>query len=61
MVLNDAADIVAYNFSFQPINSQPVDGMPSKEELYQMVGSKEYKDNPAYRNKVERMFQQVFG
>ena len=44
-----------------PINSQPVDGMPSKEELYQMVGSEEYKNNPAYRNKVERMFQQVFG
>ena len=44
-----------------PITSQPVDGLPSKEELYQMVGSKEYQDNPAYRNKVERMFQQVFG
>jgi hypothetical protein len=35
--------------------------MPSKEELYQMVGSEEFKNNPAYRNKVERMFQQVFG
>jgi len=44
-----------------PVNSQPVDGMPSKEELYQMVGSEEYKNNPAYRQKVERMFQQTFG
>ena len=41
-----------------PIESAPVDGAPSKEELYQMVGDPRYKTDAAYRQKVERMFQQ---
>lgn len=41
-----------------PIESAPVDGAPSKEELYAMVGDPKYKTDPAYRQKVERMFQQ---
>ena len=41
-----------------PIESAPVEGAPSKEELYQMVGDPRYKTDAAYRQKVERMFQQ---
>jgi len=41
-----------------PIESAPIDGAPSKEELYAMVGDPKYKTDPAYRQKVERMFQQ---
>ena len=41
-----------------PIESAPVDGAPSKEELYAMVGDPRYKSDQAYRQKVERMFQQ---
>lgn len=37
------------------------EGLPSKEELYAMVGSREYQENPAYREKVDKQFQQVFG
>lgn len=44
-----------------PTNSMPVDGAPSKEELYGMVNDPKYKTDPAYRQKVERMFQQTFG
>jgi len=39
----------------------PVDGAPSKEELNAMVGKPEYLTDPAYRAKVERMFEQVYG
>ena len=35
--------------------------LPSKEECFQMVKSPEYKTNPAYRAKVEKVFAQVFG
>ena len=42
-----------------PIESAPLDGAPTKEELYQMVGDPRYKSDPAYRQKVERLFQAV--
>lgn len=41
-----------------PIESAPVDGTPSKEELYSMVADPRYKSDAAFRQKVERMFQQ---
>lgn len=44
-----------------PIESAPIDGAPTKEELYQMVGDPKYKTDPAYRQKVERLFNQVMG
>lgn len=40
-----------------PIESQPLDGTPSKDELYAMVSDPKYKTDAAYRQKVERMFQ----
>lgn len=40
-----------------PIESAPIDGAPSKEELYAMVADPKYKSDPAYRQKVERMFR----
>lgn len=40
-----------------PIESAPVEGAPSKEELYAMVGDPKYHTDPAYRQKVERMFR----
>lgn len=43
-----------------PTQSIPSEGAPSKEELYQMVADPKYKTDAAYRQKVERMFQQVF-
>lgn len=43
-----------------PTQSAPVDGAPSKDELYAMVGDPKYKTDPAYRSKVERMFAQTF-
>lgn len=39
-----------------PIESEPVEGAPSKDELYQMVGRPEYKTDPAYRKKVASLF-----
>jgi hypothetical protein len=44
-----------------PTDSAPVSGAPSKDELYAMVGDPKYKTDPAYRSKVERMFQASFG
>ena len=44
-----------------PTQSAPLDGAPSKEELYAMVGDPKYSTDPAYRKKVERMFQASFG
>ena len=41
-----------------PIDSAPIEGAPSKEELYQMVNDPKYKTDAGYRQKVERMFQQ---
>jgi len=44
-----------------PIEAAPVEGAPSKDELYQMVGDEKYKNDPAYRAKVEKLFAQNFG
>jgi hypothetical protein len=43
-----------------PMNSTPIDGAASKEELYSMVGDPRYQNDPAYRKKVEKMFAQTF-
>lgn len=40
-----------------PIESAPLDGTPSKDELYAMVADPKYNSDPAYRQKVERMFR----
>ncbi len=44
-----------------PIESAPVDGAPSKDELYAMVNDPKYRSDPAYRQNVERLFAQVLG
>lgn len=41
-----------------PIESAPLEGAPSKEELYAMVADPRYKTDAAYRQKVERMYDQ---
>jgi hypothetical protein len=41
-----------------PLQSAALDGAPSQDELYAMVGDPKYKTDPAYRQKVERMFAQ---
>lgn len=43
-----------------PVKSEPIEGAPSKDELYAMVGDERYKTDPAYRAKVERLFAQNF-
>jgi hypothetical protein len=43
-----------------PTQSAPLEGTPSKDELYQMVNDPKYKTDPAYRQKVERMFHHTF-
>jgi hypothetical protein len=37
-----------------------MEGAPSKDELYAMVGDPKYKTDPAYRAKVERLFASNF-
>jgi hypothetical protein len=44
-----------------PVDVAPMAGAPSKEELMAMVGKPEYQTDPAYRIKVEKMFEQAFG
>lgn len=44
-----------------PVDIGPVDGLPSKEELTAMVGKPEYNNDPAFRAKVEKYFDQVYG
>lgn len=44
-----------------PLESAPVEGAPSKDELYDMVKDPRYQTDPTYRKKVERAFQQNFG
>jgi hypothetical protein len=44
-----------------PTETTPVDGVPSKEELQQLVADPKYQTDPSYRAKVERAFQQVYG
>ena len=43
-----------------PIESQPIEGGESDEELRAMINDQYYKD-PVYRAKVERKFQQRYG
>lgn len=43
-----------------PTQSIQLDGAPSKDDLYQMVNDPKYKSDPAYRQKVEKMFQATF-
>ena len=43
-----------------PVQSAPMEGAPSKDELYAMVGDPKYKTDPAYRAKVERLFASNF-
>ena len=43
-----------------PTNSMPPSNAPSKDELYQMVADPKYKTDPAFRQKVERMFASSF-
>jgi hypothetical protein len=50
----------AYEGTRIPTNSLPPSGTPSKEELYQMVADPKYKSDPAFRQKVERMFAASF-
>lgn len=41
-----------------PIESAPMEGAPSKDEMYAMVADPRYKTDSAYRQKVEKMFDQ---
>ena len=43
-----------------PVETTPVEGAPSKDELYQMVADPRYNTDPTYRQKVERAFAQNF-
>jgi hypothetical protein len=40
-----------------PVDSAPLEGTMSKDDLYQMVNNPKYNTDPAYRQKVEKMFQ----
>ena len=42
-----------------PIDTAPLEGVPTKDELYAMVADPKYKTDAAYRQKVEKMFAQV--
>ena len=44
-----------------PVEAVKPEGTPSKDELYDMVAKPEYKTDPAYRKKVEKLFEQAFG
>lgn len=39
-----------------PTESAPMEGMPTDAELQSMVGDPKYQSDPAYRQKVERLF-----
>ena len=43
-----------------PIESQPLEGMPSDEELKAMVADPKYNTDPGYRIKVEKLFTQRY-
>ena len=43
-----------------PLESTPVEGAPSKDELYQLVADPRYQSDPTFRAKVEKAFQQNF-
>ena len=40
-----------------PVESAPLKGAPGEDELYAMVADPKYNSDPAYRQKVERMFR----
>jgi hypothetical protein len=44
-----------------PVQSAPPETSMSDEELHQMVANPEYKTNPAYRAKVEKLFEKRYG
>jgi hypothetical protein len=44
-----------------PTQSAPIDGAPSKADLNQMVADPKYQTDAAYRQNVERLFQQAYG
>lgn len=44
-----------------PVDVGQPEGAPSKDELQSMVAKPEYQSDPAYRAKVEKMFEQVYG
>jgi hypothetical protein len=39
-----------------PTESAPIEGMPTDQELQQMVGDPKYRTDAAYRAKVEKLF-----
>jgi hypothetical protein len=43
-----------------PVESAPIEGAMSDEELQSMVGDPKYLTDPAYRKKVERLFAQRY-
>ena len=43
-----------------PVETTPVEGAPTKEELYAMVADERYQTDPSFRQKVERAFSQNF-
>lgn len=43
-----------------PVESEPMEGMPTDQELQAMVGDKRYQTDPGYRQKVERLFSQRY-
>lgn len=44
-----------------PVDVSTIEEGPSREELTAMVGRPEYNTDPAYRAKVERMFEKMYG
>ena len=43
-----------------PTSPVDVDGMPSNDELYELVADPKYKTDPAFRRKVEQQFARAF-
>jgi hypothetical protein len=43
-----------------PTATVEMDGMPSQDELYEMVADPKYKSDPAFRRQVEQKFAQAF-
>lgn len=44
-----------------PVQSTPQESSMSDEELHQMVSDPQYKTNPAFRAKVEKLFEKRYG
>ena len=43
-----------------PVESAPIDGAPTDQELQQMVGDPRYQTDVGYRQKVEKLFNQRY-